>query len=476
MSILKGLELLKAENLCSLHMPGHKGRLKFPDIMNNIGEIDITEIPGSDNLHKAQGMILAAQERAARIFGAEKTYFLINGTTGGILSMMLSQCRPKDKILVPRNCHRSVWNGLILGDLIPIYIQPKIHPKTGIGLSISPEDVEEKLREHPDIKAALITYPTFYGSCSDLKKIRELLYAKNKLLLVDEAHGAHFAFHKDLPLTALESGGDIVAQSTHKMLSSFTQSSMLHVGNSRSCSMGQLEMFLALLQSTSPSYPLMASLEFAALEAEREGYIKWDNIIEWNQSAIEEITKETSFKIVGKDLIGKHGVVDYDISRFLIDVSSTGLSGLEVDRILRKNFGIQVELSDYYHILAMTGMGTEYNDIERFTKGLIEIYNQYKGRKQEKKYFQLPLMEEKVILSPRDAIYSPEERVKFEESIGRISKEFIIPYPPGIPIILPGEEITPDIIDRVKHIKSWGGEIIGTQDNKLNTINVVVEN
>ena len=135
-----------------------------------------------------------------------------------------------------------------------------------------------------------------------------------------------------------------------------------------------------------------------------------------------------------------------------------------------------MELSDYYHILAMTGMGTEYNDIERFTKGLIEIYNQYKGRKQEKKYFQLPLMEEKVILSPRDAIYSPEERVKFEESIGRISKEFIIPYPPGIPIILPGEEITPDIIDRVKHIKSWGGEIIGTQDNKLNTINVVVEN
>ena len=473
MSILKGLKSLREENLCSFHMPGHKGRTKFPEIMSDIGQIDITEIPGSDNLHKAQGMIKEAQEKAAKIFGAERTYFLINGTTGGILSMILSQCKPKDKVLVPRNCHRAVWNGLILGDIEPVYIQPRVHPQTGIGLSISTEDVEGKLRDHPDIRAAIITYPTFYGTCSDLKKIGDLLHSENKLLLVDEAHGAHFAFHNDLPLTALEAGSDIVAQSSHKMLSSFTQSSMLHIGNARNCSLGQLEIFLGLLQSTSPSYPLMASLEFAALEAEREGYRKWADILQWNQRAVEKITRETSFRILGKDLIGKYGVVDYDFSRFLIDVSPLGLSGMEVDRLLRKNFGIQVELSDYYHILAMTGMGTEEDDIERFTRGLIEIYNQYKGLGRKNEYLQLPLIKEKVVLSPREAIYSPEEKVIFEEAMGRISKEFIIPYPPGIPIILPGEMISQDIIDRVNHIKSWGGEIIGSQDKHLNTINVI---
>ena len=195
--------------------------------------------------------------------------------------------------------------------------------------------------------------------------------------------------------------------------------------------------------------------------------------LQWNQRAAEKISRETSFRILGKDLIGKYGVVDYDFSRFLIDVSPLGLFGTEVDRILRKNFGIQVELSDYYHILAMTGMGTKENDIERFTRGLIEIYNQYKGQEKKNEYLQLPLIKEKVVLSPREAVYSPEEKVIFEEAMGRISKEFIIPYPPGIPIILPGEMISQDIIDRVNHIKSWGGEIIGTQDKHLNTINVI---
>ena len=343
-----------------------------------IHKIDITEIPGSDNLHYAQGMIMEAQKRAATIFGAQRTYFLVNGTTVGIQAMILSHCKPGDQLLVPRNCHRSVWSALILGDIQPVYIPPETHPQTGIGLSVSPESVEECLRRHPHVKGALITYPTFYGTCSDIRAIADLLHREGKYLLVDEAHGAHFAFHGDLPMTALEGGGDMVAQSTHKLLSSFTQSSMLHVGHGE-YSLDRLELFLSMLQSSSPSYPLMASLEFAALEAEREGARRWDQILEWNRHAYEKIRGFTPFRPLGKDLLGRYGVVDYDASRLLVDVSPLGLSGIQVDGILRRDYGIQVELSDHHYILAMTGMGTVEEDIQRFTTALIDIYNQNKG-------------------------------------------------------------------------------------------------
>jgi lysine decarboxylase len=472
MSILEGLEELLIEDLTRLHTPGHKGKDYLPNILReDIQRIDFTEIPGSDNLHNAREMILQSEERSAKVFKALGTYYLINGTTVGIQAMILSTCNPGDKIIVPRNCHRSVWSALILGDITPIYISPQTHPHTGIGLSISPEEVQSKLKQHPDIKAAIITYPTYYGSCSDIEKISKILHNENKLLLVDEAHGAHFAIHNKLPITALEAGADITVQSTHKLLSSFTQSSMLHVG-SNNISIERLEMFLTMLQSSSPSYPLMASLDFATKHAKEEGYKRWDNILKWTISAYNEIKDRTSMVPLGMDIIGKHGVADFDLSKLLINVSNIGLRGTEVDKILREQYGIQVELSDYNYILAMAGIGTEQEDIERFTKAIIKINNLYSIHKKPPT-IKINTIKEKVVLTPREAVYSKAQDVLLKDSQGRISKEFIIPYPPGIPIVLPGEEITREIINIIAEIKQWGGQIIGPKDPKLNKISVI---
>lgn len=472
MYILEGLEKLLEENFIRFHTPGHKGEDFFSaTFKKSVQDIDFTEIPGSDNLHHAQEMILQSEKRAAEVFKAKKSYFLINGTTVGIQASVLSVCNPGDKILIPRNCHRSVWSALILGNIIPVYLSPQTHPETGIALSISPEEVAKKIKDHPDIKAAIITYPSYYGTCSDIESIGKILHNENKILLVDEAHGAHLAFHDQLPITALEAGADIAVQSTHKLLSSLTQSSMLHVG-SDAVSIEKLELFLSLLQSSSPSYPLMASLDFATQQVKEEGYKRWDDIIQWNETAYNKINHKTSMLVLGRNLIGHYGVVNFDTSKILIDVSPIGLRGVEVDQILRRKYGIQVELSDFHYILAMTGMGSQEKHLKRLTEAILDINNLYNTHKKPAK-IQIATPLEKLVLSPRDAVSSETQEVAFENAIGKISKEFIIPYPPGIPIVLPGEEITKEISQYIKDIKGWGGEIIGTHDPQLKTIKVV---
>ncbi|SJZ87240.1 aminotransferase class I/II-fold pyridoxal phosphate-dependent enzyme [Garciella nitratireducens] len=473
MSLIEGLNKILQENLTRLHMPGHKGRKIFPEILkNNLQEIDITEIPGSDNLHHAQEILLEAQQRAAKVFGAQKTYFLINGTTVGIQAMILATCRPGDKLLVPRNCHRSVFSALILGDIIPVYLSPISHPKTGIDLSISVEEIEKKLKQHPDVKGAVLTYPTYYGSCSDIEKIAKILHHKKKFLLVDEAHGAHLALHKNLPLSALQAGADIVVDSTHKILSSFTQSAMLHIGN-QYLSTEKVELFLGMLQSSSPSYLLMASLDWASQQAEEMGQIKWEKIIQWTHQAREDIRHHTNMKPIGNEIIGRYHVVDYDPSKLLIDVSSTGLTGIETEKILREKYRIQVELSDYYHILAMTGMGTIEQDIQRFTQAMIDIDHKYGNPHKKLTSLPIRIREGEMGLSPRKAIYAPSEKILLKNAQGRMSKEFIIPYPPGIPMVLPGEVITQEIIEEIEIMQRWGGTIIGLEDNTLQNIQVI---
>lgn len=473
MPIIKGIEKILQENLIPFHTPGHKGREALPDFIKNpIENIDITEIPGSDNLHNPQGMILAAQKKAAQVFGAHKTYFLVNGSTVGIQAMILAICKPGDKLLVPRNCHRSVWSALILGDITPIYISPEIHPTTGISLSISPEEIEKALTKYPDSKGAVLTYPTYYGTCSNIEKISEILHNKNKLLLVDQAHGPHLFLHPRLPQAALQGGGDISVDSTHKILSSFTQSSMLHVGND-SIPLEMLEMYLSMLQSSSPSYPLMASLSWATQQAKEKGYEKWDEILRWNEKARKQINENTSMKAMGREVIGKHHVTDYDESKILVDVSPSGLTGIQVEEILRKKYKIQVELSDHHHVLAMTGMGTLQEDIQWLTQAMIDIDQRYGVRAQKSPTIPIKYVQGQMVLSPRAAVYAPAEEVPLEGALGRISKEFIIPYPPGIPMVLPGEKITPEVLEAITAIQKWGGTIIGPQDKQLQKIQVI---
>ena len=297
------------------------------------------------------------------------------------------------------------------------------------------------------------------------------MHNENKLLLVDEAHGAHFVLHDQLPITALDAGADIAVQSTHKLLSSFTQSSMLHVGSNAIC-IERLEMFLSLLQSSSPSYLLMASLDFATKQAEKLGYKRWDDIIKWNKNVYNEIKNKTSMIPLGIDIIGKYGVVDFDVSRLLINVSPIGLKGIEVDQILRRRYGIQVELSDFHYILAMTGMGTQERHLKRLINAILDINNLY-SKDKKLSNLRIDTIQEKMIISPREAVYSEAQDVLLENAIGKISKEFIIPYPPGIPIVLPGEEITKEITTYIAAVKQWGGQIIGPQDPQLKIIKVV---
>ena len=464
--IINKLNDIVDEDLISFHVPGHKlgkiyNRLGYTSIIEKIYKMDTTEIIETDNLHSPDGIIKESQKRASKAFKSDKTYYLVNGTTSGIQASIMTVCSPKDKLIVNRDCHQSVINGCILGDVKPIYINSNINKKNNIIEGINIDEVINVIDSNLDARAILLTYPTYYGCTYDLKAICDYAHDRNMIVIVDEAHGAHLGLSDKLPKTSLEQGADIVIQSTHKTLPSFTQSSMLHINGNR-IDDNKLEMNLRIMQSSSPSYSLMSSLELAV-----------DIYINNGKELMKELLVNIdNFKDSIKDNIPIDIYNDYDKTKIFIESKKLGLTGYKLEEILRYKYNIQVELSNYYGVLLICTIGNVSSDFELLKKSLIDIYDKYnKDIFLEEVIYprDIPIQ----VLTPREAFYKPKKSVKIYDSIGMISGEYIIPYPPGISLLSPGEIISKDIIDYVVYCNQNGMSVSGMKDSKLEFIQVI---
>lgn len=464
--ILDELKNIVDINLISFHMPGHKlgkiyEKLGYKDILQNLYKMDTTEIPGTDNLHSPEGAIKSSQERASKLFNSDTTYYLVNGSTCGIEASIMATCNPKDKIILNRDCHQSAINACILGDIDPIYIKAKINRKTNIIEGIEVDEAIDCINNNLDAKAILLTYPTYHGITYDLKKICNHAHDKNMIVIVDEAHGAHLGLSDELPKTALEQGADIVIQSTHKTLPAFTQSSMIHLqGNN--IDKNRLESMLRMVESSSPSYMLLSSLELATDIYEKHGKKLMKELLV-NIHKLKEKFKDKK----GIDIYNTH-----DKTKIFVSCQDVGLTGYHLSNILRKKHNIQVELSNYYGVLLICTIGNDKDDFIRLETALEQILKNNKKDLQIEE-IEYPIEIPQKAITPREAFYKPKKDIKISESIGKVCGEYIIPYPPGISLLSPGEIITKEIIEYILLCSKKGMDVSGMKDSNLEYIQII---
>ena len=461
------------------HVPGHKKGIgtdkEFLDFIGaNPFKIDVTVFQLVDSLHHPKGPIKEAQELAALAYGADHSFFSIHGTTGAIQAMIMSVVSPNEKILVPRNVHKSVTAAIILSGAVPVYMTPEVDKKLGIAHGVTPETVEETLKENPDAKAVLIINPTYYGVATDIKKISDIVHKYNIPFIVDEAHGPHLKFSDKLPLSALDAGADICAQSTHKIIGSLTQASLLHVKGNR-VNPKRVQQMLNLLQTTSPSYILMASLDCARRQIATEGTKLLEYAIDLSNYARDEINKIPGFYCFGKEIIGTPGSFSIDPTKLTISCRELGITGYDLERILADDYHIQMELADFYNVLAVGSFGDTKDGMDKLIKALKEISDKYIGKNTSvPSFLDIPDIPTKM-LNPRDAFYSDKRSIPISESVGKISAEFLLAYPPGIPILCPGELISEEIIKYVEDLKRANLYVQGTEDHSVTNINVLYD-
>lgn len=464
-------------NTIPFHVPGHKRGVgmdpKFKDFVGtNVLSIDVTVFQLVDSLHHPTGPIKEAMKLAADAYGSDMAFFSIHGTSGALQAMVMSVVGDGDVILVPRNIHKSITSGIILSGAVPVFMQPEIDKNIGIAHGVTPETVENSLKEHPEAKAVLIINPTYYGVATDIKKIADIVHSHNIPLIVDEAHGPHLGFNDRLPVSALAAGADMCAQSTHKIIGSMTQSSLLHVKGDR-IDINRVQQIMNLLQTTSPSYPLMASLDVARMQIATKGKELLDYAIDLITYAREEINKIPGLYSFGNELIGQPGVYAIDPTKLVITCKGLGLTGYELDHMLADNYHIQLEMSDLYNALAVGSFGDTKESIDALLKALREISSKYYGsRPVVGDCLDIPAIPERA-LNPRQAFNAPKKSIPIKESAGYISSEFLMAYPPGIPILCPGEIITKEIIDYVQALKDCNLYVQGTEDPAVENIKVV---
>ena len=473
--LLDALKEYHERNIIPFDVPGHKHGKGLRELAEFLGqkvlEVDVNSMKCLDNLNKPTGVIKEAEELAAKAYGADYAYFLVNGTTSAVQGMVMSVCRPGDKIILPRNVHKSVINAIILTGSKPVYIQPDIDGKLGIAMGISTESVEKSINENPDAKAILIINPTYYGATSDIENIVKLSHNHGIRVLVDEAHGAHFAFHKEFPKSAISLGADMVSVSSHKTGGSLTQSSMLLL-NEGLVKPEEVRTAIELTQTTSASYLLMTSLDVSRKVLAVNGEELLQKTLDLSRYARKEINKINGLYAFGKELIGTDGVFDFDETKLGVNVSQLGLTGFEVYDRLRDEYNIQVELGDVYNILAIISIGDDIESINKLINALKDISDKFRGTKIE--FDKAPVLENpEVVLLPREAYYSHKKSVSLEDAEGLVSGEFIMAYPPGIPIVTPGERFTKHMIEYVKVLKRQKTLIQGPQDEDIDFIRVL---
>ncbi|CAA6806945.1 MAG: Arginine decarboxylase (EC [uncultured Campylobacterales bacterium] len=474
--LIDALKEYQEDNITPFDVPGHKHGAGAKSYANFIGKkalsLDVNSMRSLDNLSNPISVIKEAEDLASDLFWSDHAFFLVNGTTVGIEAMIMSVCRPGDKIILPRNVHKSTINGLILSDAIPAYIEPEIDQELGCSLGVSIENVEKTIARHPNAKAILITNPTYYGFASDIKSIINLAHKHGMAVLVDEAHGSHIGFSDELPISAMEAGADMSAISMHKTGGSLTQSSILLM-NEGFVTANHVKTVLNLLQTTSASYLLMGSLDSARHNLAVNGAKALKKVIKLSKKYRKKINEIPGLYAFGKELVGKNAIFSFDETKLSIQVKELGLSGFEVYDILRDEYKIQVEFGDTYNILAIISLGDTEDSLNTLYNALLDISKKYKKNHVFSKNIQAVRHSPDVIVSPRHAFYSSKKIVPLEESIGHISAEFIMAYPPGIPILVPGERISKEIVQYIKFLKDEETTITGMEDAYANKINVL---
>ena len=446
-------------------------------------QYDLTEAYGLDDLHQPEGAIKEAQNLAAKLFGARESFFLVNGTTGGNQAMVLTAAGPGEEIIIPRNAHKSILMGLIMSGARPVYVMPEWIPQWGIYGGVSPQTIECALDAHPDCRSVLLVSPDYYGITSDLAKISEVCAAHQALLLVDEAHGAHVYFSELLPKGALQYA-DICAQSLHKVTGALTQSSILHVGSER-ISVPVLKQNLQMVQSTSPSYLLMASLDAARFELAQNGKNMIEGTLQLAAYIKEKIGKISGIQYMDENIIGQNAVHELDGTRLTITAIQLGFSGFALKDLLMEKYGVDTELADEQNVLVILTFANIREEAERLVDALQEIArtNIIRDEVQQGQKVQQVQQGEKssiisipdMVLTPREAHFHRKRSISWQEAKGTITGEAVIPYPPGTPLIYPGERIDNEVWNHLENLRRQQCHFQGISDSNLNTLKIIDE-
>ncbi len=473
--IYEALEAFRGERIVPFDVPGHKRGQGNPELTKLLGKqcvgIDVNSMKALDNLCHPVSVIREAEELAADAFGAAHAFLMVGGTTSSVQSMVLSVCKKGEKIILPRNVHRSVINALVLCGATPIYVNPDMDRRLGIALGMRLSQVERTVLEHPDAVAVLVNNPTYYGICSDLKRIVELAHGHGMKVLVDEAHGTHFYFGEDMPLSAMAAGADMASVSMHKSGGSLTQSSFLLTGPDMNP--GYVRQIINLTQTTSASYLLLASLDISRRNLALRGRQEFAKVTALAEYARKEINQIGGYYAYTAELINGDSIFDFDRTKLTVNTLGIGLAGIEVYDLLRDEYDIQMELGDIANVLAYISIGDRERDTERLIGALEEIRRKY-SRDNADLYTQ-EYIEPKVAVSPQSAFYAEKESLPLPETKGRICSEFVMCYPPGIPILAPGEEITEEILEYIIYAKEKGCSMTGPEDPQIGRLNVLKE-
>lgn len=475
--IAEAMQAYARAGALAFHTPGHKQGLGAHELLRRLitpeglrEEVSLME--ELDDLGSPTGCIREAEQLAAELYGADAAYFMINGTTGAIHTMLMAALAPGDVVLVPRNAHRSIIGGLVLCGARPVYIQPEVDERLGIAMGIAPATVRQALADHPEARAVVLVYPTYYGVTVDIAAIAELVHAAGpeKLLLVDEAHGPHLPFSDSLPVEALAAGADMAATSTHKLLGSLTQTSMLLVRADR-VSLERVQQAAALLQSTSPNQLLLASLDIARLQMQEQGRELVGRAVELADDLRCRINEIDGLWSPDGSYMDRPGASGLDVTKVTVNVRGLGLSGAEAEHILRYEYLIECELSDAYNVLFIISYADTARQTERLLTVLQDMAKRYRRTAAEPLSVVMPPLPD-TVLTPREAYYAATEKVPFAAAAGRVAAEQIMFYPPGIPLIVPGDRITQGQLDYIREQQAIGLNVVGPADTGLDTIRV----
>ena len=472
--IYEALKKFREMRVVPFDVPGHKHGKGNPELTAFLGEkcvgVDVNSMKPLDNLCHPVSVIREAEILAADAFGASHAFLMVGGTTSSVQSMVLSCCKQGDKIILPRNVHRSVINSLVLCGAIPVYVNPDVDRRLGISLGMSRDQVKKAIEENPDAVAVLVNNPTYYGICSDIRAIVKMAHDAGMLCLADEAHGTHFYFGESMPISAMRAGADMSAVSMHKSGGSLTQSSLLLIGEN--VSERHVRQIINLTQTTSGSYLLMSSLDISRRNLALRGKEVFRKVIEMAEYAREEVNAIGGYYAYGREMINGDSIFDFDPTKLSVHTRDIGLAGIEVYDILRDEYDIQIEFGDIGNILAYLSIGDRMQELERLVSALAEIRRRYK--KDPAGLLSQEYIEPEVVCSPQSAFYSNKKSLPLKDSVGHVCSEFVMCYPPGIPILAPGERITSGILEYIEYAKAKGCSMTGPEDPDINNINVLL--
>lgn len=472
--IYEALLQYRENKIVSFDVPGHKQGKGNYELTEFLGKqcmsVDVNSMKPLDNLCHPISVIKDAETLMAQAFGAAHAFFMINGTSSAVQAMVMSVCKRGDKIIMPRNIHRSSINALIVCGAVPVYVNPGVNKRLGIPLGMSVDSVKKAISENPDAKAIIVNNPTYYGVCSNLREIVKIAHNAGMKVLVDEAHGTHFYFGDFMPLSAMKVGADMAAVSMHKTGGSLTQSSALLISDS--INQGYVRQIINLTQTTSASYLLMASLDISRKNLVLNGQKIFEKVVSLVSYGRDEINKLGGYYAFSSELINGDDIFDFDPTKISVHTRDIGLAGIEVYDILRDKYDIQIEFGDIGNILAIVSVGDRILNIERLISAMSEIKRRYS--KNPAGMLDHEYIEPYVVCSPQDAFYSNKMQLPLKDALGKVCAEFVMCYPPGIPILAPGELITEDALEYIIYAKAKGCNLTGAEDMNTDKINIVI--